>query len=298
MAETGGPQGLVAIIAGRGSLPREIVEARVDAGLPYLLIVFQDCFEDWMADHPFEHHEYERPGAVFRALRRAGAGYVVFAGAMNRPKLRLWRADLKAVGLAAKAIRLLGQGDDAMLRGFAGFVEAEGLRMLSPVEIIGGQLLVPAGVLAGGMPTRSDKADAARAAAIVAALGPLDVGQGAVVAGGICLAVEAIEGTDLMLSRVADLPPERRATAPAPAGVLFKGPKPEQDRRMDLPTVGPRTVENAKAAGLNGIVVLAEQTVLMEGDATRDALTRTGLFLYGASMAELSAWGSGQDRET
>ena len=290
MTDAGGPAGLVAIIAGRGALPREIAEARATAGLPYLLIIFPDCFEDWMGAHPHERHEFERAGALFRALRATGAQYIVFAGAMNRPKLRPWRVDLKALGVFAKALRLLGKGDDAMLRGFAGIFEDEGLQMLSPVDILGGELLVRPGLTAGPSLNSTDKADAARAAAIVAALGPLDVGQGAVVAGGVCLAVEAIEGTDLMLARVADLPNERRASTPPPSGVLFKGPKPGQDQRMDLPAIGPRTVTGAHAAGLNGIVAAAGQTVLMEGAATRAELTRTGLFLYGATPEELSDW--------
>lgn len=291
MSDEGGPPGLVAIIAGHGALPRDIAAARRAAGLPYMLVVFPGCFEDWMASHPHQHHEFERAGALFRALRTADARYVVFAGAMNRPSLRPWRADFKAVGVFAKALRLLAKGDDAMLRGFAGIFEAEGLTMLSPVDIIGGDLLVKPGLLGGPAPSRTDQADAARAAAIVAALGPLDVGQGAVVAGGVCLAVEAIEGTDLMLARVANLPPERRASTPPPSGVLFKGPKPGQDDRMDLPAVGPQTAEGAKDAGLNGIFVRAGQTVLMQEVETRAALGRMGLFLYGATESELSAWG-------
>lgn len=290
MADTGGPPGLVAIIAGHGALPREIAEARATAGLPYMLIIFPSCFEEWMGAHPHQHHEFERAGALFRALKAARAEHIVFAGAMNRPKLRPWRADWKAVGMLAKAARLLGKGDDAMLRGFAGIFEAEGLQMLGPVDILGGELLVKPGLFTGPDLKAADKADAARAAAIVASLGPLDVGQGAIVAGGVCLAVEAIEGTDLMLARVAELPSDRRASTPAPSGVLFKGPKPGQDQRMDLPAIGPRTVEGAYAAGLNGIVVSADQTVLMESAETRGALVRTGLFLYGATVEELTGW--------
>lgn len=257
-----------------------------------MLIVFPGCFEDWMAAHPHQHHAFEKIGGLFRGLRQAGAKYIVFAGAMNRPRVKLWRADLKAAGIALKLLRLLGRGDDAMLRGFAAIIEAEGLTMLGPVDILGGALLVEAGLLAGNPPTREDRADAARAAAIVRALGPLDVGQGAVVAGGICLAVEAIEGTDLMLERLAELPAERRALTPPPSGVLYKGPKPGQDRRMDLPAVGPGTVERAALAGLNGIVVAAGDTVLMDREGTRAALGRTGLFLYGATSEELGAWAS------
>lgn len=289
MADTAGPGGLLAIIAGRGALPRQIAEARAGAGKPYLLIVFPDCYEDWMSGHPHERHLFEKAGAVFRALRAAGATHVVFAGAMNRPKLRPWRADMKALGLLAKATRLLRQGDDGMLRGLASIFEDEGLTMIGPMDVLGQDMTVGAGPVGKSVPAEPDMADARRAAAIVAALGPLDVGQGAVVADGVCLAVEAIEGTDLMLSRVAELPAERRAAAPPPTGVLYKGPKPGQDMRMDLPTIGPATVEGAVKAGLRGIVVAAGRTMIADADAVRSLADRHGIFVYGAREDELGA---------
>ena len=290
MAENAGPPTLLAVMAGRGDLPRQIAERRAASNLPYLLIVFQGCFEPWMAEHPHERHEFEKPGAVFRALRRASATHVVFAGAMNRPKLKLWRLDLKALGVATKALRLLGKGDDAMLRGFAGIFEAEGLTMIGPSEVLGSDMTMKPGALGRIGPNERDLRDAAYAARIVATLGPLDVGQGAVVANGVCLAVEAIEGTDLMLARLADLPADRRAAAPPPSGVLFKGPKPGQDRRLDQPTIGPTTVEGITRAGLKGIVVAADETVLLNSDRTRKAADDAGVFVYGATVVELNEW--------
>ena len=287
MAEGAGPPGLLAIIAGRGALPRQIVEARQAAGLPYLLIVFPDCFEDWMSNHPHARHVFEKAGAVFRALRNAGATHVVFAGAMNRPKLRPWKMDLKSLGLLAKATRLLRKGDDGMLRGFASIFEDEGLTMIGPMDVLGADLTIAPGLYCGATPSEQAMADARLAAAIVKALGPLDVGQGAVVANGICLAVEAIEGTDLMLARVASLPTERRRQAPPVSGVLYKGPKPGQDLRMDLPTIGPGTVEAVATAGLSGIVVAAGRTLIADAVTARDLAQEKGIFIYGASEAEL-----------
>jgi DUF1009 family protein len=258
--------------------------------LPYLLIVFQDCWEDWMADHPNQRHEFEKIGRVFRAMRAAGATHVVFAGAMNRPSIRIWRADLKAASVAVKALGLLRKGDDEMLRGFAAIIEREGLQMIGPAEVLGSGMMVGAGPLGNCSPDSNDKRDAAIAARIVVAIGALDVGQGAVVADGVCLAVEAIEGTDLMLARVADLPAERRASAPPPCGVLFKGPKPGQDKRLDQPTIGCKTVEGVVAAGLNGIVVAAEETVLLDASAVRFAANEAGVFVYGATQDELKTW--------
>ncbi|MEM6620653.1 MAG: UDP-2,3-diacylglucosamine diphosphatase LpxI [Pseudomonadota bacterium] len=292
MSDPAGPDGLLAIIAGRGGLPRQIAERRQAHGLPYLLIVFPDCWEDWMGEHPHEHHVFEKVGQLFRALGRAGATHVVFAGAMNRPKIRPWRIDAKATGVLFKALRLLGQGDDAMLRGFAAIFEAEGLTMIGPREVLGQGATVGPGALGAKAPGAQDRKDAAQAARIVAATGALDIGQGAVVANGICLAVEAIEGTDLMLANLGRLPADRRAACPAPSGVLFKGPKPGQDTRMDLPTIGPQTVSGCVAAGLAGIVVAAGETMLLEGDATRQAADAAGLFVYGAKAEELDAWGT------
>jgi len=289
----GGPPGLVAIVAGRGDLPRRLAEARAAAGLPYLLIVFPGSFAPWMADHPHQHHRFEKVGRLFRALREAGARHVVFAGAMHRPQLKPWRADLTALTVVLRSYRLLRQGDDAMLRGFARFFEARGIALIGAAEVLGDDLTVPPGPLGAHGPSAEDRADAARAARIVAALGPLDIGQGAVVARGLCLAVEAIEGTDLMLARLADLPAERRAAAPPPAGVLYKGPKPGQDRRMDLPTIGPGTVAGAAKAGLAGIVVTAGETILMDASGTRQAADRAGLFVFGATARDLAAWGGG-----
>ncbi len=290
MPDQAGPATPLAIVAGRGSLPREIAERRAEAGLPYVLIVYQGCFEPWMTAHPHQHHEFERVGAMFRALRAAEVTHVVFAGAMNRPRVRFHRVDLKGVTVAAKALTLLRRGDDAMLRGFSAIFESEGITLIGPQEILGQGMTVAAGPLTSAEPATDDKRDAARAAEIVVALGPLDVGQGAVVARGVCLAVEAVEGTDLMLMRVAKLPPERRANARPPSGVLFKGPKPDQDHRLDMPAVGPATVELAAAAGLNGIVVAAGRTVLIEAAATREAARQNGLFVYGATPDELAAW--------
>ena len=289
-AEGAGPPTPLAIIAGRGALPRRMAERRAAAGLPYLLVVFQGCFEPWMAEHPHQHHDFEKAGRLFRALRAAGATHAVFAGAMNRPRLRPWRADLGALRLLARALALMRRGDDAMLRGFAAVFEAEGLAMLGPHDVLGGQAMAPRGALGARAPSARDRRDAARAARIVAALGPLDVGQGAVVAHGLCLAVEAIEGTDLMLARIAELPPERRAAAPPPTGVLYKGPKPGQDGRLDLPAIGPETVAGAARAGLKGIVVAAGETVLLDPAATRERADAAGVFVYGATAEELASW--------
>jgi len=138
-------------------------------------------------------------------------------------------------------------------------------------------LLPGPGVLAGA-PSAADQADAARAAAIVAALGAVDVGQGAVVAQGLCLAVETLPGTDAMLDFVAAT--ARRPDPAGARGVMFKAAKPGQDRRIDLPTLGLQTLARAHAAGLAGVAFQAGDVIVLDRAAMLAEAERLGLFLW------------------
>jgi len=279
-----GPEGKLAIIAGRDALPRMIAEHRRAAGLPYLVISFAGEVAPWIGEHPHEVHQFEKAGRLLAALRAAGCGHVVFAGAMDRPRLKPWRADGKTVALMGKVMALMAGGDDALLSGLSGIFEAEGFSVVGAAACLEG-LTVGEAVLGRRQPEAADRADAIRGASILAALGPLDVGQAVVVAGGICLGVEAIEGTDALLERVAALPEARRR---ASGGVLVKLAKPGQDRRFDLPSIGPRTVSAAARAGLSGIVVEAEGANILGRDETVRAADEAGLFLWSAGAAALA----------
>jgi UDP-2,3-diacylglucosamine hydrolase len=115
----------------------------------------------------------------------------------------------------------------------------------------------------------------------VKTLGRLDIGQGAVVVDGLVLAVEAQEGTDAMLARCALLPEALRGVPGARRGVLVKWPKPIQERRVDLPTIGVRTIENAAAAGLAGVAGEAGGVLVLDREAVIAAADRLGLFVAG-----------------
>jgi UDP-2,3-diacylglucosamine hydrolase len=116
---------------------------------------------------------------------------------------------------------------------------------------------------------------------VLEATGPFDMGQAAIVADNHVLAVEAIEGTDAMLRRIAELRAQGRIAAPAGAGVLVKAPKPQQDRRFDLPAIGPRTVEEVARAGLAGIAVVAGGAVVAEPAAVATAADKAKVFVVG-----------------
>ena len=266
----------IAIVAGRGDLPRLIAEDCARRGVPYRVVLFDGVALDWAAAHPVVPAHFEKPGRLFADLRAAGCGQVTFAGGIVRPKLRPFGFDLTMLRLAPRVIRGLAAGDNSTLRMVAGIFEAEGFRVRAPHEILS-DLLAPVGVLGRVAPTEADRRDADRAAAIVAALGAVDVGQGAVVAGGICLGLESIQGTDAMLDFVA-----RTAGPVRPAGakgVLLKAAKPGQDRRMDCRRSAPAP-SRAPRAGLAGVAVEAGGVMILNLAASVAAADAAGLFLW------------------
>ncbi len=219
----------------------------------------------------------ERLAPALRAMADAGVSRVVFAGAVRRPAaLDPALIDPATAVLLPRLMAAMGQGDDATLRAVVALFEDEGFAVAGLAEVAPG--LIPGPGLLCGTPGPQDQRDAARAAAVVAALGAADVGQGAVVQGGLCLAAEALPGTDHMLSTVAALPPGLR---PAPrGGTLYKAPKPGQDRRIDLPALGPGTVRAAARAGLAGIAWEAGGVLLLDRAEAIAEAGAAGLFLW------------------
>jgi DUF1009 family protein len=270
--------GALGILAGSGDLPRQIAQAQ--GARPHLVCAFEGSVPGWIADHPHVVVPFEKPGRMFEALRNAGVTRLVMAGGMSRPKLRPLAFDRTALSLASKVLPLMRQGDDALLRGLADVLEEEGFELVGVHDVVSG-LLAPEGVIAGPAPDAAALADIARAATIVAAVGGLDVGQGAVVEAGLCLGVESLQGTDAMLAFVAETPPKLREDSTR--GVLFKAPKPKQDRRLDLPALGAETIRGAARAGLGGVAVAAGGVLLIDREAIVAEAARLGLFVYGWS---------------
>ncbi len=266
------PDDGLAIVAGRGALPRLIAEECGRRGRPYTVVVFNGLTLDWLAGHPVTAAAFEKPGRLFAALRAAGIRTVTFAGGMERPALKPLSFDLTMIRLAPRLLRSLKAGDDTTLRTVAAIFEAEGFT-ITPAQALLTDLVATPGIPTRAQPSDDDRTDAARAAAIVAAMGAVDVGQAAVVAGGLCLGVESIQGTDALLDFVA------RTTKPT-RGLLLKAPKPGQDRRMDLPAIGPATIERAARAGLAGVVVEAGGVMILDHAATVAAADAAGLFLW------------------
>lgn len=286
----GGP---LAIIAGAGRLPGEIAAEVSGRGEPVVVLPIRGIAEGDFADLGRDPIDLLDPAGAIAALTLVGASGVVLAGAVHRPGFGIVMAGWQAVRHRDEIRRVAQGGDDNLLRGVVAFLEESGFPVLG-VGDVAPRLMAPAGSLTRGRAADpAALADIARGLAALAAMGPLDIGQAVCVADRRIIAVEAAEGTDAMVRRIADLRRRglvgrllRRGRPPiaeSVGGVLVKAPKPGQDFRVDLPAIGPRTVRLAAAAGLAGIAVEAGCVLVVDRMATILAAERAGLFLAGVA---------------
>jgi DUF1009 family protein len=219
-------------------------------------------------------------GKLFALLRRERCSGVVLVGAMNRPALRSMRIDLVGWSYLFDFLRNIRRGDDGMLRGMMRWFEDRGFPVLGAAEVAP-ELLAPEGAMGRREAPRDALAAAERGFACLDALSPYDVGQSLVTFGERIVAVEGAEGTDALIDRVGELRLAGRLPRSGRAGLLLKAAKLGQSLKVDLPVVGPRTMERAAAAGLAGVVVEAGRVLLLDFQATVAAADAADLFLTG-----------------
>jgi len=274
-------QGPLALICGGGSLPLAIADSVSARGRQVLLFPLQGIArpEDY-AQRPHTWVRIAKFGTLARAARAAGCHEMVLIGSLVRPAFWQVRFDLTTLKLLPRIAAAFRGGDDYLLSSGARLIEEQGFRVLGAHEVAP-EILVPKGALARVQPSEGDRADIALGFDYLHATGPFDVGQAVVVAGRHVLAVEAAEGTDQMLERIAALRASGHIRASTVGGVLVKAPKRGQDRRFDLPSIGPRTVEGAARAGLAGIAVVAGSTIVAEPERLIAVADRANIFIVG-----------------
>lgn len=270
----------LAIIAGAGELPVRIVDHCKTTNAPYYVARIVGVTDDVLRNEPGGDFGLGEMAARFRAMREAGCDAVTFVGIVKRPDFKTLKLDARAALMLPKVLIAARKGDDALLRVLGEEHEKEGFKLVGADEVVA-SLLAPSGALGAITPTAEQLEDIAKGAAVASALGGWDVGQGCVVCDGLVLALEAQEGTDAMLDRVAALPQEIRGASDAMRGVLVKRPKPMQERRIDLPTIGLPTLERAARAGLAGIAVEAGGALVMQREALVARANALGMFVYG-----------------
>ncbi|MBB5693453.1 LpxI family protein [Muricoccus pecuniae] len=272
----------VGIIAGGGAMPLRVAAACRAMGRPFVAVLLEGFADpaDWAGER-FMVFRLGAAGGALDWIRASGARQIVLVGHVRRPSILSLRPDAKGAAYIARiGMRAFG-GDDSLLSAVRQVIREEGFEPVGPTRFLQ-EAQCPPGLLTRAAPDGTAMADIARGVAVVQSLGRADVGQGAVVQQGLVLAVEAIEGTDAMLARVRDLRRE------GPGGVLVKLVKPGQDREVDMPALGPRTVEGAISAGLAGIAFEADGALLVDRETMVARADAAGLFLLAIRPGEFS----------
>lgn len=267
------------ILAGGGDLPRRLVEACIDQGREYFILGFDGAVDDeTLEGHP---HARARLGALadnLNHLHEHGVKDIVLAGRMKRPSIASLRPDAKGAKLLARVGTKFFSGDNSMLTAVIDYLEEEGFRVIGADDVLH-QLLAPKGLLGRISPSKEAQADIAQGVKIAHAVGDLDIGQALVIQQGYVLGVEAAEGTDGLVERCGLL----RRNIPY-GGTLIKVKKPTQERRADLPTIGPATIETAARAGLAGIAVEAGGVLVLDRKTVALKADALGIFVIGFSV--------------
>jgi DUF1009 family protein len=268
------------LIAGGGGLPQAVAQRCEAEGRPIYIVRLEGFADPHLARWPGGDFGMAQIGAILKALKAEGCEAVCLAGIVNRPDFKSLKPDFKGATLLPGIIAAAAKGDDALLRKILSAFEAEGFIVEGADDILGGETLPP-GPLGRVTPTPEQLEDLKKALYVAEKTGELDIGQGAVVCDGLVLAVEAQEGTDAMLRRVADLPADLRGAVTDRRGALAKAPKPIQDLRVDMPVIGARTLELAAQAGLSGVGGVAGRLILIDRPAIIETADRLGLFVWG-----------------
>ncbi|MBO6036945.1 MAG: UDP-2,3-diacylglucosamine diphosphatase LpxI [Acetobacter sp.] len=268
----------VGILAGSGVLPARVAEALQATGHKVYILGFEGFAEDHViAPWP---HDYVRLGAaghILTLLRRHGCTDLVLIGPVRRPSLSSLRPDIEGARILTRLGRALFSGDNDLLAALVRILGEEGFRVRGAHEFLQHSTAMP-GILSQATPDTQAMADIKKGIMVVRALGALDIGQGCVVQNGVVLTVEAMEGTDRMLLRAGE------CRQPGEGGVFVKLLKPGQEKRIDMPTIGPKTIEIAATAGLRGIAFEAENVLLTDKIECVTMANKYGLFLISVEV--------------
>ena len=283
MSDVAPSNGPLAIVCGAGKFPFAVADAvmrRSRRVVLFALAGWADAKE--VSRYPHHWVRLAQIGHMHRLAQADGCRDVVFIGAVTRPAISQLRIDIFTPRLLPRIIAAYRGGDDHLLSNVARIIEQLGYRLVGAHDVAP-EILVPEGRLGRRAPSTRDEADIALGQALLSAISRFDVGQAVVTAANQVIAVEAAEGTDRMLARIAELRRDGRLHLPDQVGVLVKAPKVGQDRRFDLPSIGPGTVSAAAAAGLAGIAVEAKGAITADVQELVRTADAAGLFVVGIS---------------
>lgn len=259
------------IIAAKGNLSKALIE---EAAQPFFVVAIEgEADPDLIAKTEHVWIKLGEIGKAVNALKDAGVEKIVFVGSLKKPDILSLKVDWLGAKLVAQMIKNKFFGDNNLLSMLVNFLETQGFEVVGAHQVLK-NLTVEAKIFTKLKPNTQDKIDIELAKNTATELGRFDIGQGAIVQNGIVLGVEAIEGTDALIKRCGELKRDK-----ALAGVLLKISKPNQELRMDLPTIGIQTIKNLHAAGFKGLMIQAHKSIFLDQQKVIDYANEHKMFV-------------------
>ena len=265
------------MIAGSGMMPVEIINYCNKHNVEIYVVGLESfATDDQLKDAPHSFAKIGEAGKMLKTFKDNGVHNIVLAGGIKRPSFKELIPDWEGMKFIAK-LAMKKMSDDSMFRAVMDEIEKHGFKVVG-IEDVVPEMMFSEGIYGKTKPSSEDMDDIRRGITVAKALGAVDVGQAVVVQEGMVLAVEAIEGTDMMLSRAATV--KKSGKAP----VMVKVLKPGQDLRVDLPAIGLKTIEQLKKYGIKGIAVEAGGILLIEREAVIKQADEAGIFIIGVKI--------------
>lgn len=263
----------IGLIAGQGDLPRLIInQCRAQKRNIFVTAIEDQTPPETVADVDHVWIKIGKFGAFIDAFKKRNIRNLVFAGGIKRP-------NLNTISLDWEGIKLLGSigykalGDDAILTIITNFFESKGFHIITPGDIL--QDLTPKqGMLTLKVPSEEELQDISKGIKILELLGDADTGQAIIVQMGQVLGIEAIEGTERLIHRIRDYKLAEQG------GILIKMSKPQQNLKIDLPTIGIQTLHQIYDSKLNGIAIEANRSQIIDQTNIVKLANKLGLFIY------------------
>jgi len=274
----------IAILAGGGALPNAVAQSATRMGNFVHIIGIEGEADSSIEEHSHCWIKWGELGRLLKNIEAEKCSELIIIGSVTRPDLSEVRFDFGALKHLPTILGLTIGGDNTVLSGVVKLFESNGLNVRGAHELAP-DLVAPVGCLGRHQPDEMALKDIERAGKLLDALAPLDAGQGVVVTHEHVIAIEAVEGTDAMLTRAAGLQQWGRSKKNTKAGVLVKKPKLGQDMRIDMPAIGPKTIQGAIAAGLSGVAISAGNVLLADRDEMIRRADDAGLFIVGIEMS-------------
>lgn len=270
----------IAIIAGSGSLPIHVAtSARETGDAVFVAALAGSANREDFSDFDCELFGLGQFGALFKACHARKVTHAALIGGVVRPGLKDIKPDFGLIKHLPSLPGAFKKGDDGLLSAIISIIEAEGIKVISALEIAPDMTLKTPGVITMAKPNADAEHEIALGLKLIETLSSFDVGQCVVVSDGRPVAIEGAEGTDAMLFRVAEMRRSGRLKRDTGGGVLIKTPKRGQNMRVDIPTIGPATVQHAADAGLQGIAISIGDVLVAERSAAVALANKLGLFI-------------------